>query len=384
MGNLPVSGGRVSRGAIMRGGSSVPDVTIASTTHDLTDARLHRWAKTLSAAGLVVHVDAVGNPSSAPPSVSTTARSRVTGWRRLLHALSLARKSRGNVLVVLDPELPIAALFLSRRRGQMLVADVHEDYVAVAEDRSWARGRRQIPVRFAAQLATRVAANAHLTVVADDHVPPHRAKHRLVARNVPSAAAPHGPARLTEPPKALYVGDIRHSRGLVTMVEAVLAAEPWELDLIGAIADADVAWVQHRLAQRATGERVRIHGRLPPEQAWRHAEGAWLGLALLDDTPAFRSAVPTKAYEYLAHGLPIVATPLPRLKAILDASGAGTTVNDANEAASVLRAWHGSPERVERCQRAALRWAQEHLPASEPLEHAAAVIHAFCRKQAAE
>lgn len=69
-----------------------------------------------------------------------------------------------------------------------------------------------------------------------------------------------------------------------------------------------------------------------------------MGLLLLNDTPAFRRAVPSKLYEYLASGLPVVATPLPRVAELLAETGAGVVVDGSSGAAELLRRWLRRPE----------------------------------------
>ena len=81
--------------------------------------------------------------------------------------------------------------------------------------------------------------------------------------------------------------------------------------------------------------------------------GAWAGLLLLDQTPAFRGAMPSKLHEYLACGLPVVATPLPRVAALLEETGAGVVVDDAEAAGAVLRSWAADPQRRAEVARAA-------------------------------
>ena len=60
---------------------------------------------------------------------------------------------------------------------------------------------------------------------------------------------------------------------------------------------------------------------------------------MLQDTPAFRDAVPTKVYEYLACGLAVVATPLPRQAELVERAGAGVVVQDAAAASHALAAY---------------------------------------------
>jgi glycosyltransferase involved in cell wall biosynthesis len=98
---------------------------------------------------------------------------------------------------------------------------------------------------------------------------------------------------------------------------------------------------------------------MPPEAAWKLASGAWVGLSMLEDTPAFHEAVPSKLYEYLAAGLAVATTPLPRAAEIVRASGGGVVVADAAALSATLRSWAVRPEELEPVRAAAARWARE-------------------------
>ena len=95
------------------------------------------------------------------------------------------------------------------RRGATVV-DVHEDYAALLRDRAWAHGIVGLGGRAVAAASSTLARHADLTVVADEHLPPLQARHRLVVRNLPdlSCAARRRGARDPRP-RALYVGDVR-------------------------------------------------------------------------------------------------------------------------------------------------------------------------------
>jgi glycosyltransferase involved in cell wall biosynthesis len=125
------------------------------------------------------------------------------------------------------------------------------------------------------------------------------------------------------------------------------------------VASADAAWLEQWRACSAAAGRVRFHGRRPPTSAWELARGAWVGLSMLEDTPAFRDAVPSKLYEYLAAGLAVATTPLPRAARIVVESGAGVVVPDAAALSATLRRWAARPEVLEPVRAAAVRWAGE-------------------------
>ncbi|WP_226344395.1 glycosyltransferase [Agilicoccus flavus] len=311
------------------------DVSVVTSGHDVADARLHREVAALLAVGLDVEVLGLGDAADGPPGASVTTWDRPGGLARVHLAGRMAARARGRVVMTLDPDSALAANAAVLASGRVLVVDVHEDFAKLLSDRPWAGsygGLAGYGARRLVSAFTQVARRAALTVVADDHVPPLRARHRLVLPNEPVAEMLPGPSEPDERPRALYVGDLRATRGLFAMIEAVRLAPDWALDLVGPVAPADADRLAEVLAAPGPdgaaplGERVRLLGRLPPTQAWEYARGAWCGFLLLSDTPAFREAMPSKLGEYLACGLPVVTTDLPRPAQVVTDSGAGAVV----------------------------------------------------------
>jgi glycosyltransferase involved in cell wall biosynthesis len=355
------------------------DVSIVTSGHDVADARLHREVAALRRAGLTVEVLGLGDARNAPPGSAARTRPRGGLRQRAVAAAVTPWRARGRVLICLDPDIVPSAM-ARRLAGRRIVVDVHEDYLALLTDRPWAHGAAGAVGRALARLSTRLAAHADLTVVADHHVPPSTARHRIVVQNLPDPSMLPAPKPRDAAPRAIYIGDIRGSRGLFTMLRAIEAATAWTLDLVGPVAPSDRPALDAWLAQSPAAERVRLHGRLEPRQAWSLAEGAWAGLALLDETPAYSSAVPTKVYEYLACGLAVMSTPLPAMRAVLDGARAGAFVSDAAEAARVLTDWAENPACVDELAANGLAWsrerAQDFLPYDELARHVAALARA--------
>ncbi|MEO7268530.1 MAG: glycosyltransferase [Knoellia sp.] len=359
------------------------DVSVVTSGHDVSDARLHRLVAACVRAGLEVEVLGLGDSASAPREASrTVTRSRPRMFRRALLAGQYAVAARGSVLLALDPDSLIAALAVGRLRGRKVVADVHEDYAALLADRAWAQGPQGRVAARLVSVATSAATHSDLTFVADDHVPPQSARHRLVVRNAPDLTMLPSVATMapTAEPRAVYVGDLRRSRGLFAMVDAVAGTNDWHLDLVGPVAQSDQVDLDRRLDEGGLAGRVTLHGQLPPERSWEIARRAWVGLSLLCDTPAFRDAMPTKVTEYLACGLPVVTTDLPRPAALILESGAGAVVPANPEpgigpaAADVLRGWVSDPSSLARVRAAATQMAQDGLLALSPYDHAAAAL----------
>ncbi|MFV0463353.1 MAG: glycosyltransferase [Nostocoides sp.] len=303
--------------------------------HDVADARIHRIATALQRQGARVELLGLGSPANAPADVQVWTWRRPGVLGRLKLANTVAQRAHGGVLLAIDPDSLIAARVWGTLRNRPVVADVHEDYTSLVRDRQWARGPAAVAARILVGLANRAAAGAALTLVADDHVPPRRARTRLVVRNL---ADPHlvGSRGSRDPsPRAVYIGDVRASRGVFDMLTAIAGAPGWTLDVIGPIAAADQAAIDMRLGDADLRNRVRFHGRLAPIASWQMARGAWVGFALLHDTPAFHDAVPSKVYEYLHAGIIPIVSDLPRQRRVA-VDGGGVVVDGPQSAAEAM------------------------------------------------
>lgn len=335
------------------------DISIVTSGHDVADARLHRVTAALCRAGLSVQVLGLGELADGPAGASVVVRRRGSLAGRARTAMDYSLQARGAVLLAFDPDSLMACLAVGRVRRRAVVADVHEDYAALLRDRDWAHGWRGLVGTAVASAATRAALAADLVIVADEQVPP-QTQARVVLRNLPDLLMLPEPQPRTGCPRALYVGDVRGSRGVWSMIEAIAAAPGWQLDIVGPIKTKDHERLERELDSRGLGSRVHIYGRRPPGESWQHARRAWCGMSLLKDTPAFRESVPSKLYEYLASGLAVVVTDLPRQAALVVDSGAGEVVPAGPEAgvaaAAVLRSWSARPPSIDVRRSAAQEW----------------------------
>jgi len=303
--------------------------------------------------------------------VRTHARRGAGG--RLSDALLRPWSARGRVIVVLDPDAVPAARLAGGVLRRPVVVDVHEDYAELARDRSWSSGAAGPVVRGVLSGVTRLSRGAALTVVADDQVPPYTARRRLIVRNLPDTSMLPAPAPRSAAPRALYVGDVRRSRGLFAMLETLELAPSWTLDVVGPVSASDQPQLDTWLATSPAATRVRFHGRRPPTEAWAQATGAWAGFSMLEATPAFVAAVPSKVYEYLACGLAAVVTPLPRQAELVTGAAAGAVVASPAEAGALLETWAADPALVEPLSSNARAWAERELSTASYDELAARV-----------
>jgi glycosyltransferase involved in cell wall biosynthesis len=228
-----------------------------------------------------------------------------------------------------DPELLPAALRL-KRRGKTVLYDAHEDlplqllgkpYLA-----PWAR-------RAAALAATRylrhacprldgvVAATPHIR----DWFLPLQPR-TIDVNNYPRLEEfTPGPAWEARPVQACYVGGLSEIRGIRELVRACeLLRSPARLALAGDFSEPALA------AQMRTApgwRRVDAHGRLGREAVAALLGQSRAGLVTLHPLAHHRDALPVKLFEYMAAGIPVIASDFAGWRAIVDGARCGLCVD---------------------------------------------------------
>ena len=314
--------------------SGAPRILVVTVVHRPDDARiLHRQIAFLLREGFAVTYAAPWAASGVTPPEGLAARElpRAVGRSRiaaLLAARDLLRSEAQahDVVLLHDPELLLAVRLAGVGRLPCVVWDVHEDTAVALGDRAWVpaplRGLLAALVRRLERWAER---NVRL-VLAEEGYRPRFTRPHPVVRNHPWASqrpAADGVAPPTTPPRVLYVGRISERRGVRTMlalgraldgVAHVELAGPVDDDVRGdveaAVADGSVVW----------------HGFVPNDRLGELLAGATVGLSLLGDDPNYLVSMPSKVIEYLAYGVPVVATPLPTVVTLLEEEGGGLLV----------------------------------------------------------
>jgi glycosyltransferase involved in cell wall biosynthesis len=113
----------------------------------------------------------------------------------------------------------------------------------------------------------------------------------------------------------LYLGGMERNRGAQLMVEAF--HQVWKevpqarLLHVGHFAPPDLeAEVRAALAQRNLEQAVTLAGRVPFEQIGGYLQRAAVGWVTWQPEPKNEKNIPTKLFEYMAYGLPVVCSDL--------------------------------------------------------------------------
>jgi glycosyltransferase involved in cell wall biosynthesis len=172
------------------------------------------------------------------------------------------------------------------------------------------------------------------------------ARTRIV-HNYPKALFEHPAGELPspDPRRLVYVGGLTEVRGIRPMLRAVRDVRTRHprltLELFGRIMDASLA----DDVAGAVAEGWCLHSAwLEPEVLASRCHGAGVGLLAYLPIPDHLESLPTKLFEYMAMGIPVLASDFPLWRELVHDSGAGRVAEPASPAyANALEAMVNDP-----------------------------------------
>jgi glycosyltransferase involved in cell wall biosynthesis len=323
---------------------------ILSSVHPAFDARIYqKEARTLARAGFDIALIARADPTgSAEEGIELVAlappRNRLRRMLGTLRMVGLARRYRAAVYTVHDPELLPAAVLLKLLTWKKVVYDVHEDVPAHLRTREWLPA----PVRLLMPLLYRLVERLCLffidgIVVSEDaNLRYYRKRRAVIVRNYPLAIyADLADQPKTERPTLIYAGNITALRGLFGMLELVRRLKPTFpnvlLRLVGAVGvAAEEEKARDLISEWELDDHVEWTGRVSLPEVHRQVAAADVCLALLQPDPNHLQSLPTKMFEYMMMGVPVVVTDIPLWRGIVEEAQCGYAV-DVADAAEVCR-----------------------------------------------
>jgi glycosyltransferase involved in cell wall biosynthesis len=350
------------------------------------DARVRREARALVAAGhdvTVVHLA----PSAVPHDVAAEGYAVVSavppglGRRHLpfaAHRVGLMRRFVGAVRALCpdvvhshDAAMLAPGYLGSRLTGARVVYDSHEFAVGVAwRTRTWAA------VVWAIERLAVPRCDGIVTVsdgIADRLQRRYRLATRpLVIRNLPDPEAydlgfrPPDlkvELRAENAPLVLHLGAVARHRGCETLIRASTHLDRAHLLFLGADDETYVRALERVARENGVSARVHFRPSVPVRQVLAYARQADVGVSLLEDTcENHRVALPNKVFEYIAAGVPVVASDLPELRRQLRELPRTAVVDpgDAGAVAAGIRETLAANSKAQPDARATnLTWANE-------------------------
>jgi glycosyltransferase involved in cell wall biosynthesis len=326
-------------------------VCVIAPVHLWDDVRVfHKEARTLARAGYRVVVIARAPRPHEFDGIRILPARTVT-FSRFLRFLAVpavfvqALRINADIYHLHNPDtLPIAAGL--KMLGRQCIYDTHEDFSRKILARRWLpRPIRPGIARLIAFLESLISRLVDAVIVTQPEVLSRLPRSAVLIGNTPrlDSALFDRVQHLAKTIKndfsglrAVYIGSITPERGLFEMVQALEtanAAVSIRLWLIGPCSSADL-----RAAAKLSGWRyVDYIPPQPQEQAFAYVSRADVGLVVLRDVGDHATIDPNKLYEYMAFGLPFIASNFPRWQERLAGVTAGLYV-EAGDAQALAQA----------------------------------------------
>jgi glycosyltransferase involved in cell wall biosynthesis len=331
-------------------GASRPHHVVMLVRNPYThDSRVEKEARTLVGAGH--HVTVVADAAPDLPSHESRDGSEIQrvgrrgppipGLRFLVHEWRLARRLsalRPSVIHAHDTNALVPVAIAAGRLGVPYVYDAHDLWLGRPR-----RGRGRLYF-FLSQLYHRLVERvlvprAAATLTVSPPIAGHlRRRYRLpvvhLVPNYPEAGPmpvrrelrdlPGGASIDPARPVVLYLGGLMGGRGLEQLVDAIGLLPEVQLVMLGSGAE------EERLRERAAadGASVLLLRPVAPDLVEAYAASADVGVSpIVPSCLNYRYSLPNKLFQYMAAGIPVVASDFRQVREVVEGSGGGVVVD---------------------------------------------------------
>jgi len=225
-----------------------------------------------------------------------------------------------------DPEL-LPFISTLKKAGIKVIYDAHEDLplqlAAKSYVPSWSMplvqsGAKSLLKRFIKKADAVISVTPRIT----EKLRQLNKNAHLIANYPRLENFEYEPYKVIRHSNPCYVGSITESRGIHEMIEASSLAKR-ALQLAGWFHNSAL---QEEVAAKSNWEAVNFLGKLDRSEVRALMQSASCGLVVLRNIQSYRESAPIKLFEYMANGLPVIASNFPDWKAIIETHQCGLCV----------------------------------------------------------
>jgi glycosyltransferase involved in cell wall biosynthesis len=289
--------------------------------------------------------------SAIPRSRSRWERTSSSIWRIYRRAI----RYNADLYHFHDPELIPIGLLL-RAHGKNVICDIHEDLPRTIADKQYLPAWLRPSVAWLSEMfedATCKYFSALITAteeIAERYRRAHPNTNLVMTFPSPTELAssvgiPWGMRNMA----VAYVGGLAAERGIIEIITA-MSLVPAHLEAQLLLAGTFIPEELRRSVCELPGwSRTKYEGFLKRSCIAKLLSRVRVGLVVLHPAPNFLRSMPIKLFEYMAAGIPVIASDFPIWREIVCGAGCGLLVNpcDPQEIASAITFLLSNPDRAE-------------------------------------
>ncbi len=271
-----------------------------------------------------------------------------------LCAMTLARKEKADLYHVHDPELLLIGKLL-HFAGHRVIFDMHENFPKAVLSKTWIRPKIRPAISgvlrfFEGLLLSGLPVVFAETSYAKDYP---RICQKVDVLNFPDVSCFfRHPDQKHSFPAVGYIGGVTTERGITVTLEALKILKREGLNVffecVGPCFDKAVEVETRFAADGELKDLVRFHGYMNVVDGMQIMGKCHVGLAILKNVPNYLESYPTKMFEYMALGLPVIVSNFPLYQQIVEEEQCGICVDPHNpqEVASAIRFLLEQPDKA--------------------------------------
>lgn len=321
-----------------------------STVHPDSDTRIfEKECRGLSARGhdvtLIIQSETSGMRDGVFIKALPICKTRFERMTfTMVRAFIFALQEKADIFHLHDPELLPIGLIL-RMLGRRVVYDMHENVPKQLLNKYWIPKLLRRPVVTLMKVFEWAAFKNMAVVMAEESYSAsyNSVKEQEVILNMPivDELMSLTPTETSRRYHVGYIGGVTRNRGALTILNALKnirnSGLPVSFECIGPV-DADVE-NDSNFQTAVTEKWLHAPGRLSPRDGWPRIAGCQIGVAVLQPIGNYMESYPTKMFEYMAMGLPVIVSNFKLYRDVVEKFDCGICVDpeDNNAVTNALR-----------------------------------------------
>ena len=334
------------------------EVCHLTSAHPRNDTRIfYKQCRSLARAGYRTHLvvaDGKGDDECDEVSIHDVGRTASRWGRFFVGGIRMHRKAKAINAAIYhfhDPDLFFVGVRLALH-GYKVIYDIHEDYPKDVHSKRWIPGLFRYPVAWGFVAMNWFAARFfHALVIAWPGINRPYLEHNVTQiGNYPMLEDMKIINRYVDRHQMVVmtgaISRIRSAREIVTACSLIKGCPGFKLVVAG---NADSAEFEILFKEWIKDLPVQHVGWIPLVKVQELISQARAGLAIYYPEPNHLQSEPTKLFEYMAAGIPVITSNFPKYRKLVEDANCGLTVDptDSEAIASSIRWIMKHPDEAE-------------------------------------
>jgi len=314
-------------------------VCVMTSVHPPFDVRIfYKECRTLAHAGYDVTLVVPHERDEVLDGIQIKAVSKpINRKERFLktrrNVFNTALEINADIYHLHDPELlPFASRL--KRKGSIVVFDMHENLPRAVLSKTWIRAEWRSIIAKAVRCGEKILLKNIPVIYAESSYKndyPWISCFQDVLNMPDITAISHiDKSQKNDMFTVGYVGGVSEVRGSLMMLAAIkkLQAIGYSVrfDCIGPVSNKHLHQLESFIKDNKL-ENVNLHGYIIPKQAWQLIARSHVGLAVLKPIPNYIESYPTKMFEYMALGIPVITSSFPLYRRVVEDNKCGFCID---------------------------------------------------------